>query len=226
MHAPAARSLRTASSDALLPSSFVYTYGGNLGVSLRTHELYLLTFCCRYLDLFTLYDNLDLFTWYFSLYNSAMKLFHIGACIAVIYAMRCRIASTYDVSQDTFRHWIAAAAPCGVLALVTHVVDSSQHGSFLMELLWTFSIYLEVMAIVPQLIVFQRYQNIDLSLRNYIFSWAPTGPFTFSIGSIGPTRRSVTGIIGLPRCAVYYRRSFTSTLASFITCASRTPRCK
>ena len=37
------------------------------------------------------------------------------------------------------------------------------------EILWTFSIYLEPLAIIPQLIVLQRYKEVENLTGNYIF---------------------------------------------------------
>lgn len=38
-----------------------------------------------------------------------------------------------------------------------------------LQILWTFSIYLEAVAILPQLILLQRTNNIDNLTGNYIF---------------------------------------------------------
>lgn len=124
--------------------------------------MYLLIFCCRYLDLFF---------YYFSFYNSAMKVFYLVSSISVISAIRKQ--STYDATLDTLRHWHVAVRPALVMAVLTFACGNSHqptHTLALAELLWTFSIYLEALAVIPQLIVFQRYRNIDFSLRNYIFS--------------------------------------------------------
>ena len=37
------------------------------------------------------------------------------------------------------------------------------------QVLWTFSIYLEAVAIIPQLVLLQRTQNIDNLTGNYVF---------------------------------------------------------
>lgn len=37
------------------------------------------------------------------------------------------------------------------------------------QILWTFSIYLEAVAILPQLVLLQRTQNIDNLTGNYVF---------------------------------------------------------
>lgn len=61
-------------------------------------------------------------------------------------------------------HWKFAVAPCAVLALLVHSELT------IIELLWTFSIYLEAVAIMPQLILMQRYGNIENLNANYVFS--------------------------------------------------------
>mmetsp|Transcript_3414 Transcript_3414/g.3816 ORF Transcript_3414/g.3816 Transcript_3414/m.3816 type:complete len:228 (+) Transcript_3414:75-758(+) len=132
------------------------------GVSVRTHELFLVVFVTRYLDLFTTY---------YSLYNSIMKILYIGSTASIVYTIKFQepIKSTYDVMKDTFLHWKFAVAPCVVVATITHLVGSGLADFDLMELLWTFSIYLESIAILPQLIVLQRYQEVENLTGNYIF---------------------------------------------------------
>jgi hypothetical protein len=102
-----------------------------------------------------------------------MKVFYIAGTVAIVMGIRMR-RSTHDAAQDNYRHWTHAAFPAALIAFVTHlcgIASPYRHYFFdLMEFLWTFSIYLEAVAVVPQLIVFQKYQDIDLSLRNYIFS--------------------------------------------------------
>jgi ER lumen protein retaining receptor len=126
----------------------------------RTHELFLLVFVTRYLDLF--------FTFY-SIYNSVMKVLYIASTASIIYTIRFQepIKSTYDKAQDTFLHWRFAVAPCAVIALTTHLIGGPKLD--MVELLWTFSIYLESIAILPQLIVLQRYREVENLTGNYIF---------------------------------------------------------
>jgi ER lumen protein retaining receptor len=130
------------------------------GISVRTHELFLLVFVTRYLDLFTTY---------YSLYNSCMKILYIFTTASIIYMIRYQepIKSTYDKAQDTFLHWKFAVLPCVIIALITHLFG--KHRFNMMELLWIFSIYLESIAILPQLIVLQRYREVENLTGNYIF---------------------------------------------------------
>lgn len=132
------------------------------GISVRTHELFLLVFVTRYLDLFTTF---------YSFYNSVMKVLYIASTASIIYTIRFQepIKSTYDKAQDTFLHWKFAVAPCVVIALLTHLMGSGIRSFDLLELLWTFSIYLEAIAILPQLIVLQRYGEVENLTGNYIF---------------------------------------------------------
>jgi len=131
------------------------------GISVRTHELFLAVFVSRYLDLFTQF---------YSLYNSVMKVLYISSTASIIYTIRFTepIKSTYDKAQDTFLHWKFAALPCFILALITSLVGSRFHTGFV-EVMWTFSIYLEAIAILPQLVVLQRYREVENLTGNYIF---------------------------------------------------------
>jgi len=100
-----------------------------------------------------------------------MKLLYIFTTGAIIYMIRFQepICSTYDKAQDTFLHWRFAVAPCAVVAVITHLSGSGLGKFDGLELLWTFSIYLEAIAILPQLIVLQRYREVENLTGNYIF---------------------------------------------------------
>ena len=87
-----------------------------IGISIKTQELYLLVFVCRYLDLFTTY---------YSLYNSVMKILYISITAYIIYMvyMNEPFKSNYERSHDSFLHWKFAVLPCACLALVTNIVQ-------------------------------------------------------------------------------------------------------
>ncbi|KAG1656319.1 hypothetical protein FOA52_006650 [Chlamydomonas sp. UWO 241] len=125
------------------------------GISLRTQQCYTIVFVCRYLDLF----------WNFvSLYNMCMKLAFIGMSFYILYLMQYHkvIKVTYDREQDTFRYHFLII-PCAVLAILIHNAWTP------FEVIWTFSIYLEAVAILPQLVLLQRTQNVDNLTGNYVF---------------------------------------------------------
>ncbi|GAB2264962.1 ER lumen protein-retaining receptor B [Dionaea muscipula] len=125
------------------------------GISLKTQELYVIVFATRYIDLITRY---------ISLYNTMMKLVFWGSSIAIVWYMRYHkvVKQTYNKQEDTFRHYILVI-PCFVLALMVHRAFN------IMEVLWTFSLYLEAVAILPQLVLLQRSRNIDNLTGNYVF---------------------------------------------------------
>ena len=125
------------------------------GISLKTQELYALVFSTRYLDLFFNFV---------SLYNSVMKIVFLLTSYTIVYYMRFHrtIRLTYDREQDTFRSYVLVIL-AAVLALLVHMALTP------FEILWTFSIYLEAIAILPQLFLLRRTQNIDNLTGNYIF---------------------------------------------------------
>jgi ER lumen protein retaining receptor len=140
------------------------------GVSRKAQKLYLLVFLSRYLDIFTTY---------YSFYNSALKIFFLVSTAAILYGLRYvePAKSTYSASQDCFVYW-HALVPTGVFAFLHFLLGSgvsveisdgelelhySGHFDFL-ELLWTFSICLEPMAMLPQLAIFYRNRNLNTEL--------------------------------------------------------------
>ncbi|PRP84252.1 ERD2-like protein [Planoprotostelium fungivorum] len=123
------------------------------GISLKTQELYAIVFICRYLDLPYNYDSPYLFL---------MKLFFLSTSIAIVYYMRGPLKFTYDAEQDSFRV-IFLIAPCAVLALIFNMAFTP------FEILWTFSIYLEAVAILPQLFLLQRTGEVSNINSHYIF---------------------------------------------------------
>lgn len=86
------------------------------GVSIKTQELYLIVFITRYLDLFTHYYNL---------YNTSMKVLYISATAYIIYMVKGTepFKSSFDKAHDSFLHFQFAVAPCIVLAIITNLVN-------------------------------------------------------------------------------------------------------
>eukprot|EP01035_Chromulina_nebulosa_P020266 gene20266-26310_t len=73
--------------------------------------------------------------------------------------------TSYDRAHDSFLHYKFAVAPAAILGLLTNIIE----GFGFIEVFWTFSIYLEAFAIIPQLIVLQRYQEVENLTGNYVF---------------------------------------------------------
>lgn len=119
-----------------------------------------------------------------------MKLVFLASSATIIYYMRFHrvVRTTYDRELDTFRSWLLIG-PCFLLALVINqgfsaveVIDAHNDQEVLtcafvqddcdqstvLQILWAFSLYLEAVAILPQLVLLQRTQNIDNLTGNYI----------------------------------------------------------
>ena len=85
-----------------------------IGISIKTQELYLLVFVSRYLDLFTTF---------YSFYNTIMKILYISATSYIIYMVRRTepFKTNFEKAQDSFLHWRFAVLPCAVLALIANL---------------------------------------------------------------------------------------------------------
>ncbi|CAL9084577.1 unnamed protein product [Musa textilis] len=132
----------------------IYATKSCSGISLKTQELYALVFLTRYLDLFI---------YVVSVYNTLMKIVFIASSLAIVWCMRSHplVRRTYDKDQDTFRHYTLIGGSL-LLALFFH-------GKFtIREVLWAFSIFLEAVAILPQLILLQRSRNVDNLTSQYV----------------------------------------------------------
>eukprot|EP00927_Polykrikos_kofoidii_P004756 TRINITY_DN11878_c0_g1_i1.p1 TRINITY_DN11878_c0_g1~~TRINITY_DN11878_c0_g1_i1.p1 ORF type:complete len:219 (-),score=33.08 TRINITY_DN11878_c0_g1_i1:80-736(-) len=125
------------------------------GVSCRTQELYAIVFLCRYVDLF----------WTFiSVYNSVMKSLFIISTIYLIYLMRHEppVATTYDRTKDSFNYETYILPPVALMGLIT---SADWH---IPEILWTISIWLESVAIVPQLVLLQKVREVENLTSNFV----------------------------------------------------------
>ncbi|KAH9727972.1 hypothetical protein KPL70_008855 [Citrus sinensis] len=93
-----------------------------------------------------------------------MKLVFIGTSIAIVWYMRYHkvVKQTYNQDEDTFKHYFLILPSFVLALLIPHAFNS-------VEILWTFSIYLEAVAILPQLVLLQRSRNIDNLTGNYVF---------------------------------------------------------
>ncbi|KAJ7935329.1 ER lumen protein retaining receptor-domain-containing protein [Mycena leptocephala] len=113
------------------------------GISFKTQALYAGVFVARYLDLF--------FRW----------LFFIASSSYILYIMKYRFRPTHDPSIDTFRIEYLLG-PCVVLSLVFNYHFN------LTEILWSFSIFLESVAILPQLFMLQRTGEAETITTHYL----------------------------------------------------------
>ncbi|KZP10716.1 ER lumen protein retaining receptor [Athelia psychrophila] len=122
------------------------------GLSFKTQAIYVTVFVARYLDI--------VYRWV-SLYNFVMKIFFTASSVYILYLMRFKYRPTHDPSIDTFRLEYLLG-PSAVLALIFNYAFSPT------EILWAFSIYLESVAILPQLFMLQRTGEAETITTHYL----------------------------------------------------------
>jgi len=124
------------------------------GISGKSQILFLVVFVTRYLDLVTNFV---------SVYNTVMKVFFIVSAAATVYLMYMKFRATYDGNHDSFRVEFLLG-PVAILALVLNQSFTP------MEVLWTFSIYLESVAILPQLFMVSKTGEAETITSHYLFA--------------------------------------------------------
>jgi len=137
------------------------------GISLNSQMLYVLVFVTRYLDLF----NFDLFMSFNKFYNWTMKIIFISTSVYIVYLMKFvqPICATYKKEADDKLPVLYLIVPCAVFAMIFIEFYEIQ------EYLWTFSIYLEAVAILPQLMVVHEYAKdqggfVENLTSHYVFT--------------------------------------------------------
>ncbi|WFD03895.1 endoplasmic reticulum retention protein [Malassezia obtusa] len=123
------------------------------GISFKTQALYATVFVARYLALFQPpYPYLII-----------MKLFFLGSSFYVIYLMKFKFRSRVELDIDSIRveYLLGGSA---VLALLFNYKFTP------LEILWSFSIFLESVAILPQMFLLQRLGEAETITSHYIFA--------------------------------------------------------
>ncbi|XP_046660157.1 ER lumen protein-retaining receptor [Homalodisca vitripennis] len=124
------------------------------GISGKSQVLFAIVYTARYLDLVTTY---------ISAYNTTMKVFFLAASYGTIYLMYIKFKATYDHNHDTFRIEFLVIPAAGLALLINHAFD-------VLEILWTFSIYLESVAILPQLFLVSKTGEAESITSHYLFA--------------------------------------------------------
>ncbi|KAI1095394.1 ER lumen protein retaining receptor [Rostrohypoxylon terebratum] len=126
---------------------------GASGISFKSQALYLMVYVTRYLDLFTTT----------SIYNIIFKILFIASQSYVIYLMTTKYKPTVDPNLDTFRvqYLLGGAAVLAILIPYEYTFS---------EILWAFSIWLESVAILPQLFMLQRTGEAEVITTHYLFA--------------------------------------------------------
>lgn len=120
----------------------------------------------------------------------ALQIVYLGVSGWVVYMLRYKdpwkTSYKQEESTDSFLHWKFAVAPAAVLALIFNegTIDFTSHYdgvfygfcSWVFEVCWAFSIILESVAIMPQVIMTWRHKQVE-----NITSWymASLGAYRF-----------------------------------------------
>ncbi|KAK1596535.1 ER lumen protein retaining receptor [Colletotrichum navitas] len=123
------------------------------GISFKSQALYFLVYITRYLDLFSTS----------SLWNVVFKILFITSQGYIVYLMTTAYKPTNDPNQDTFRvqYLLGGAAVLAILFPYYYTF---------WEILWAFSIWLESVAILPQLFMLQRTGEAETITTHYLFA--------------------------------------------------------
>lgn len=127
------------------------------GLSLKTQILYAIVFICRYLDLFD-FRFLDSLL----VYNTIMKVLFIGTQFFIIYLMRFKFYSTYDRKWDKFNILIVIVPSI----ILSYLLSNKAYG--FRETLYVFSLILESVAILPQLVQLEEAGESETMTSNYV----------------------------------------------------------
>ncbi|GAA27544.2 ER lumen protein retaining receptor 2 [Clonorchis sinensis] len=116
--------------------------------------MFALVFTTRYLDLFV---------YFVSVYNTIMKIVFILSSYLTVYFMYSKFKQTLETTDSLFRlpYFIV---PIGGLAVLVN------HSAAPLEILWTFSIYLESVAILPQLFMISSTGQAETITAHYLFA--------------------------------------------------------
>ncbi|EEB07331.1 HDEL receptor [Schizosaccharomyces japonicus yFS275] len=124
------------------------------GISFKSQLLFLIVYVSRYLNILWHYG---------SLYFYVMRLVFIIAEAYICYLMLVPLRPTNDKRIDTFRieYLVGGSA---ILALITTT------NYRVATILWTFSIWLESVAILPQLFMLQRSGEAENLTAHYLLA--------------------------------------------------------
>eukprot|EP00126_Sphaerothecum_destruens_P006039 Sdes_comp19184_c0_seq2m9994 len=124
------------------------------GISFKSQALFCGVFYCRYLDLFT---------HFVSVYNSLMKMIYIVSSSVTVYFIFRKFRTTYDKTHDVLRVEFLLI-PCLILGLLFNYSFEP------IQILWSFSIFLESVAILPQLFMIQKTGEAETITSHYLFA--------------------------------------------------------
>ena len=125
------------------------------GISLKSQVLLAIVFVTRYLDL------IWTFVYPSILYLTLFKIFFIASTLYTVYLIAYRFSSTYDNEYDKMKlpYFLVGSF---ILALIFPLSFN------FFEILWTFSIALEAVALFPQIYMSTLSKEVDNLTAQYV----------------------------------------------------------
>lgn len=118
----------------------------------KSQILYLLVCLSRYLDVFTQYV---------SMYNTFGKVVYTILSGSAVWLMYMNFKETYQRSQDIFRLWL-------LLPIIFLIALIFNYELSFLEVFWAFSIYLEAVAMLPQMFMIYRIGKAERFTLTYM----------------------------------------------------------
>ncbi len=111
---------------------------------------------------------MDLFLYFISFYNTVFKLLFLSATACLIYLIKFKkpYCLGYDAKADNFNHYLLIYIPVLVITILFHITARSNFYHF--EYFWSFSIWLEAFAIIPQLWIVYRKREVEIITGSYM----------------------------------------------------------
>ncbi|KRZ14916.1 ER lumen protein retaining receptor 2, partial [Trichinella zimbabwensis] len=175
------------------------------GVSASSVILFAIVFTTRYVDLLVSF---------YSYYNTIMKMVYLLLSYSTVYLIFFELHSTYDHGKDLFRTELLII-PSFFLAL------NLNYSFEIIEIFWTFSIYLETVALVPQLYMVLKSGFLHSTIRPflycfttyralYLFSWI----YRYFVESRIELISFISGCAQMILLVSFFNRKLRSTEAS------------
>ena len=111
---------------------------------------------------------MDLFLYRISIYNTLFKILFITFTAVIIYLTRIKkpFSLGYDRKADSMNHYLIVYLPALIATLLFHLSSSKNHYYF--EYFWSFSIWLEALAILPQLHIVYKQKRVEVITGTYM----------------------------------------------------------
>ena len=113
--------------------------------------MYLVVFLTRYLNIFTVF---------ISFYNTIFKILFVSATSYIIYLIRVKkpYSLGYDPKSDSLNHYLFIYPAVILVTIFFHLTSNKEYKVY--EYLWSFSLWLEAVAIIPQLYIVYRKREV------------------------------------------------------------------